>query len=47
MKETRQNIQYALALEPMGRGETPVAGDQGTEPSWRRQHPKARPQRIN
>ena len=32
MKETRQNIQYALALEPMGRGETPVAGDQGTEP---------------
>lgn len=32
MKETRQKIQYALALEPMGRGETPVAGDQGTEP---------------
>ncbi len=32
MSGTRQKIQYALALEPMGRGETPVGGDQGTEP---------------
>jgi RNA-directed DNA polymerase len=32
MRGTRQKIQYALALQPMGRGETPAGGDQGTEP---------------
>ena len=32
MNGTRRKIQYALALEPIGRGETPVGGDQGTEP---------------
>ena len=32
MSGTRQKIQYALALEPMDRGEPPVGGDQGTEP---------------
>src|SRR5882724_2767881 len=32
MKGTRQKIQYFLALEPVGRGETPVSGYQGTEP---------------
>ena len=32
MSGTRRKIQYALALEPIGRGETPVGGDQGTEP---------------
>ena len=32
MNGTRQKIQYLLALEPMGRGETPVSGYQGTEP---------------
>ena len=32
MSGTRQKIQYALALQPTGRGEAPVGGDQGTEP---------------
>src|SRR4029077_14711444 len=32
MKGTQQKIQYLLALEPVGRGETPVSGYQGTEP---------------
>src|ERR1700676_1991294 len=32
MRGTRQNIQYALALAPKGRGEAPVRGLQGTEP---------------
>src|SRR5713101_3440183 len=32
MSGTRQNIQYALALAPKGRGEAPVRGLQGTEP---------------
>ena len=32
MSGTRQKIQYALALEPMGGGAAPVGGDQGTEP---------------
>src|SRR5712671_1196909 len=32
MNGTRQKIQYLLALEPVGRGETPVSGYQGTEP---------------
>src|SRR5207244_13368069 len=32
MNGKRQDIQYALALEPVGRGETPVSGYQGTEP---------------
>src|SRR5712671_3366086 len=33
MSGTRQNIQYALALVAEGRGEAPVCGHQGTEPS--------------
>src|SRR6202047_1156653 len=32
MSGTRQNIQYALALAPKGRGEAPARGLQGTEP---------------
>src|ERR1700737_731543 len=32
MSGKRQKIQYALALEPAGQGETPVSGYQGTEP---------------
>src|SRR4029453_5172084 len=32
MSGKRQKIQYSLALEPVGRGETPVSGHQGTEP---------------
>src|SRR6201998_3810648 len=32
MTGTRQTIQYSLALEPVGRGETPVSGYQGAEP---------------
>src|SRR5438309_6875348 len=32
MSGKRQKIQYALALEPVGQGETPVSGYQGTEP---------------
>jgi RNA-directed DNA polymerase len=32
MSGTRQKIQYALALQPTGRGEPLVGGEQGTEP---------------
>jgi RNA-directed DNA polymerase len=32
MRGKRQKIQYSLALEPVGQGETPVSGHQGTEP---------------
>src|SRR4029077_20164147 len=32
MSGKRQKIQYALALEPVGQGETTVSGYQGTEP---------------
>src|SRR5881398_316018 len=32
MSGMRQKIQYSLALEPVGQGETPVSGYQGTEP---------------
>src|ERR1700731_4827405 len=32
MSGRRQKIQYALALEPVDQGETPVRGYQGTEP---------------
>jgi hypothetical protein len=32
MSGKRQQIQYSLALEPVGQGETPVSGYQGTEP---------------
>src|SRR6266853_1247789 len=32
MSGKRQEIQYALAVEPVGQGETPVSGYQGTEP---------------
>ena len=32
MSGKRRNIQYSLALEPMGRGEPPVSGYQGAEP---------------
>ena len=33
MSGMRQQIQYSLALEPGGRGEPPVSGHQGAEPS--------------
>jgi RNA-directed DNA polymerase len=33
MSGTRQKIQYSLALVPKGRGEAPVRGHKGTEPS--------------
>src|SRR5258708_39413258 len=32
MSAKRQQVQYALALEPGGRGEPPVNGHQGAEP---------------
>ena len=32
MTGMRQTIQYSLALEPVERGETPLASSQGTEP---------------
>src|ERR1700730_18225170 len=32
MSGKRQKIQYSLALEPRGRGETPVSGYEGVEP---------------
>ena len=32
MSGKRQQIQYVLALEPVERGETPLASSQGTEP---------------
>src|SRR6266481_7824036 len=32
MSGKRQKIQYSLALEPVGQGETPVSGYQGAEP---------------
>ena len=32
MSGKRQQVQYALALEPGGRGEPPVSGHQGAEP---------------
>src|SRR6266853_5621039 len=32
MSGMRQKIQYSLALEPVGQGETSVSGYQGTEP---------------
>ena len=32
MSGMRQKIQYALALEPVDQGETPVSGYQGSEP---------------
>jgi RNA-directed DNA polymerase len=32
MSGKRQQIQYALALEPVERGEAPLGGSQGTEP---------------
>ena len=32
MRGQRQKIQYSLAFAPVGRGETPVSGYQGTEP---------------
>ena len=42
MNGLRQNIQRKLARAPDERGETPIAGDLGAEPAWRRQSPKAR-----
>ena len=42
MSGKRQKIQYSLALEPVGQGETPVSGYQGTEPFVASQQPKAR-----
>ena len=43
MNGTRQKIQYLLALEPVGRGETPVSGYQGTEPFVAKPTTEARP----
>jgi hypothetical protein len=42
MDGKRQKTQYALALEPLDRGEALVGGYQGTEPFAANQHPKAR-----
>lgn len=33
MSGKRQKTQYSLALEPMDRGEAPVSGYQGAEPT--------------
>jgi len=42
MSGKRQKIQYALALEPVGQGETPVKRLPGTEPFVAKPTPKAR-----
>ena len=41
MSGKRQKIQYSLALEPMGRGETPVSGCQGAEPPMAKPTPES------
>jgi len=42
MNGKRQKNQISLALETDGPGETPVSGDEGSEPLVAKQHPKAR-----
>src|SRR6478672_12395279 len=42
MRGKRQKIQYSLALEPVGQGETRSAVTKGPNHSWRSQQPKAR-----
>ena len=37
----RQNIQYSLALDPTGRGESPLGGHQGTEPPVAKPDPES------
>jgi RNA-directed DNA polymerase len=41
MSGTRQKIQYALGLEPTGRGETPTGGLQGAEPAMAAPEPES------
>ena len=41
MSGKRQKIQYSLALVPEGRGEAPVRGHQGTEPSVAKPTPES------
>jgi len=41
MSGTRQKIQYSLALEPVGQGETPVSGYQGAEPLMAKPAPES------
>ena len=41
MNGKRQKIQYSLALEPTGRGETLTGGHQGTEPSTAKPAPES------
>ena len=38
----RQNIQYSLALDLIGRGESPLGGHQGTEPPVAKPDPESR-----
>ena len=37
----RQNIQYSLALDLTGRGESPLGGHQGTEPPVAKPDPES------
>ena len=37
----RQNIQYSLALDLTGRGESPLGGHQGTEPPVAKSDPES------
>ena len=41
MSGSRQNIQYSLALEPKGRGETPAGGCEEAEPLMSKSAPKS------
>ena len=41
MRGKRQNIQYSLALDPTGRGESPLGGHQGTEPPVAKPDPES------
>ncbi len=41
MSGTRQKIQYSLALEPVGQGETPASGYQGAEPLMAKPAPES------
>ena len=41
MRGKRQNIQYSLALDLTGRGESPFGGHQGTEPPVAKHDPES------
>ena len=41
MRGKRQNIQYSLALDLTGRGESPLGGHQGTEPPVAKPDPES------